>query len=93
MFSLETLQFKQLLELIARSAQTPMGGKRLLNLQPHTSKIKLDRDLRGISETLTLEKDDITWGFSEMPDPSDAISLLKIRNTSLEPTVLRELAR
>ncbi|MEZ5345078.1 MAG: endonuclease MutS2 [Pyrinomonadaceae bacterium] len=93
MFSLETLQFSSLLKLVARGAQTPMGEDRLLGLRPHSSRIELENDLLALKETLDLEKEDVSWSFSELPDPKDSISLLKIRNTSLEPAVLRELAR
>ena len=93
MFSLETLQFKQLLELLALNAQTQMGERRLLELRPHSSRLKLGRDLRTIKETIALEKEDVSWSFSDLLDPADSIALLKIENTTLEPTVLREFAR
>ena len=91
MFSLETLQFDDLLELIAQNAQTPMGEGRLLELRPHSSKIELERDLRCIKETIALGKEDISWSFSGIFEPRDALALLKIENTSLEPMVLREI--
>ncbi len=93
MFSLETLQFNQLLSLIADRAQTPMGRRRTIGVRPQTSRSELERDLRAVVETLALAGDDISWTFSDLIDPDDAIALLKIRNTSLEPTILRELAR
>ncbi len=93
MFSLETLQFIDLLELIAKNAQTEMGERRLLNVRPHTSKLALDRDLQLITETIALAKEDISWSFSDLPESSESIALLKIKNTTLEPLVLREIAR
>ena len=93
MFSLETLQFTKLLELIARNAHTEMGERRLLELRPHTSKIELTRNLKLIEETIALKKEDVSWSFSELIEPSDTIALLKIKNTAVEPKTLRELAR
>ncbi len=93
MFSLETLQFNKLLELIARNAQTPMGESYVLDVAPHTSRLLLENDLAAITETLVLKEKEITWNFSGLSDPSEAVSLLKIKNSSLEPTILREIAR
>lgn len=93
MFSLETLQFNKLLALIARNAQTPMGESYVLDMKPHTSRLQLEKDLAAIAETFALKDEEVTWRFSDLVDPSDAVSLLKIRNSTLEPTILRELAR
>ncbi len=93
MFSLETLQFDDLRELIAKNAQTEMGERRLLKVCPHTSRLALDRDLQLITETIALAKEDISWSFSDLPESSESIALLKIKNTTLEPLVLREIAR
>ncbi|MGI8545658.1 MAG: endonuclease MutS2 [Aridibacter sp.] len=93
MFSLETLQFNKLLSLIAKNAQTPMGEDFVLEMKPHTSRLQLEKDLAAIAEIFALKEADVIWRFSELTDPSNAISLLKIRNSSLEPTILRELAR
>ncbi len=93
MFSLETLQFNNLLELIAKNAQTPMGEGFVLDMKPLTSRLQLEKDLAAIAETFALKEEDIVWRFSELHDPTDAVDLLKIRNSTLEPTILRELAR
>ncbi len=93
MFSLETLQFEKLLELIARNAQTPMGKNFVLDIEPLNSSLQLEKDLAAISETFALKQEEITWNFSGLSDPSEAVSLLQIENSSLEPTILREIAR
>lgn len=92
MFSLETLQFEKLLELIARNAQTPMGTEFVLGIRPLTSKVELERDLRVIEESIALKHEEVVWNFSGLNEPSSAIALLKIKNSSIEPTILRELA-
>ena len=93
MHSLNTLQFNQLLDLIAASAQTPMGKRRFGLLRPLTNRLELERDLLAIKETTLLAAEGISWSFSELMEPEDAIAILKIKNTSLEPAILREFAR
>jgi DNA mismatch repair protein MutS2 len=93
-FSLDTLEYEKLLELVARNAQTPMGIERFADLRPKTSRQDLDADLAAISETILLnEEKQVTWSFSGVEDPSDAVAILKIKNATLEPNLLLELAR
>ncbi len=93
-FSLETLEYAKLLELVSRNAQTPMGADRFADLRPHTSRIELERDLAAIAETIILnEEKQVTWSFSGLEDPTDAVAILKIRNATLEPSLMLEVAR
>ncbi len=93
-FSLETLEYEKLLELVSRHTQTPMGEARFADLRPKTSKSELESDLATISETIVLnEEKQVTWSFSGLEDPSDAVAILKIRNATLEPHILLELSR
>lgn len=93
-FSLVTLEFPRLLELVARNAQTPMGSARIRALRPVVSRAQLDRQLAAISETIRLaEERQITWSFSGLEDPVEAVQILRIENAALEPTVLLELSR
>lgn len=93
-FSLETLEYAKLLELISRHSQTPMGEERFAQLRPKTNPHELERDLAAISETILLnEEKQVNWSFSGLEDPSDAVAILKIKNATLEPTRLLELAR
>lgn len=92
MFHTETLQFNDLLELIARNAQTPMGQRRVIETRPRASRPELERDLETLGEALHLRSEDVRWRFTELKDPSEPISRLKIRDTLLEPMVLRDLA-
>ena len=93
MQSLTTLEYGKLLALVARNAQTTMGKARLETLQPLTNRLELERDLRAIAETFALGEKQITWRFSELPDPSDAVAVLKIQNVTLDPTSLLEITR
>src|SRR5215203_5638542 len=93
-YSLETLEYEKLLELVARNAQTPMGIERFADLRPKTSRLELDADLAAVSETIVLnEEKQVTWSFSGLGDPSDAVAILRIRNATLEPNLLLEIAR
>ncbi|NNE99914.1 MAG: hypothetical protein HKN25_12910, partial [Pyrinomonadaceae bacterium] len=93
MFSIETLQFESLLKLVAGNAQTPMGRDFVLGVRPLSSRPELERDLRLVEETFALKEEEVVWNFSELSEPSDAIALLRIKDSSIEPSILRELAR
>ncbi|HYJ89953.1 MAG TPA: hypothetical protein VEV84_01475, partial [Pyrinomonadaceae bacterium] len=93
-FSLSTLEFDRLLELVARNAQTPMGRERILALEPLTNRRELDKALAAMTETIALnEERQVTWSFSGLEDPSQAVAVLKIRNATLDPNLLLEIAR
>ena len=93
-FSLETLEYGKLLELISRNAQTPMGIAHFEGLRPRTNRIELEKDLAAITETILLnEEKQASWSFSGLEDPGDAIAILKIENASLDPNSLLEVSR
>ncbi|HRH40088.1 MAG TPA: hypothetical protein PKY82_00485, partial [Pyrinomonadaceae bacterium] len=92
--TLTSLEYDKLRQLLSRYAQTPMGKGYLENLEPMTSRLVLEQDLQNITETILLnEEKQVTWNFSELIEPSDAIAILKIRNATLEPHSLLELTR
>lgn len=93
-YSLEILEFERLLELVSRNAQTPMGVEIFARLRPLTARKQLDDALNAISETIALnEEKQVTWSFSGLEDPTDAIAILKIANASLEPGLMLDVAR
>ena len=93
-YSLDTLEFGRVLELVSQNAQTPMGRERLMELRPLTSRVQLDGALDAIKETIALaEEKQVSWSFSGLEDPSDAVAILKIRNATLEPGRMLEIAR
>ena len=87
------LGYDNLLTLLTRYANTPMGQARVERLAPHTNAFELERDLQAIAETFALNEKQISWRFSELDDPTDAIAILRIKNATLEPTVMLELVR
>jgi DNA mismatch repair protein MutS2 len=93
-FSLETLEYGKLLELVSRNSQTPMGRVRFGGLHPKTNRFELENDLAAITETILLnEEKQVSWSFSGLEDPGDSIAVLKIENASLDPTSLLEISR
>ncbi len=93
-FSLDTLEYAKLLELASRHAQTPMGVGRFADLRPIESRLKLDNALAAVSETIAInEEKQISWSFSGLEDPSDAVAILKIQNAALEPDLMLDVAR
>ncbi|MCC7309047.1 MAG: Smr/MutS family protein [Acidobacteria bacterium] len=93
-FSLDTLEYEKLLELVSRNAQTPMGVERFAGLRPKTNRLELNSDLAAITEAILLnEEKQVTWSFSGLEDPSDAAAILKIKNATLEPNLLLGIAR
>jgi DNA mismatch repair protein MutS2 len=93
-FSLEILEYSKLLELVSRNSQTPMGEARFADLRPKTNKTELEHDLAAIFEAILLnEEKQVSWSFSGLQDPSDAVAILKIKNATLEPTLLLEITR
>ncbi|HLM01561.1 MAG TPA: endonuclease MutS2 [Pyrinomonadaceae bacterium] len=94
MQSLKTLEYEKLLTLFAARAQTPMGKARLLALQPLTNRLELERDLKAVTETIFLnEEKQVSWRFSDVFEPTNAIAVLRIRNATLEPLSLLEVTR
>ncbi len=94
MHSLATLEYEKLLALVSRNAQTPMGMARFDSLRPLTSRRELERDLAAVSETISLnEEKQVSWNFSGLEDPSDAVAILRIRGATLEPFSLLEITR
>src|SRR5215213_6300752 len=93
-FSLATLEYEKLLALVARHAQTPMGETRFAELRPLTSRHELERELKAIAETILLnEEKQVSWSFSGLEDPSDAVAILRIKGATLEPVRMLEVVR
>jgi DNA mismatch repair protein MutS2 len=93
-FSLATLEYEKLLALVAHHAQTPMGEARFADLRPLTSRLELEKELKAISETIFLnEEKQVSWSFSGLEDPSDAVAILRIKGATLDPLLMLEVVR
>jgi DNA mismatch repair protein MutS2 len=92
-FSLETLDYNELLRLIAENAKTPLGKKRLLDLKPFEEFDELRADLQALKEAIFLINENrVCWQFSGIFDPTETISILKIQNASLGVRELLEIS-
>ena len=93
-YSLATLEYEKLLELVSRHAQTPMGVERFADLRQMAGRAELERDLSVISETILLnEEKQVSWSFSGLEDPGNAVAILRIKNATLEANRLLEISR
>ncbi len=89
----KTLEYDQLRELLARGAQTSMGSARVGALAPIDQKTTLDRALAAVSECVQHRHRGVSWSFSELPDPSNQLGLLRVEGSTLEPIAILEIAR
>jgi DNA mismatch repair protein MutS2 len=87
------LEYGTLRQRLARYAQTPMGRARMENLAPLSDRRVLQMQLDALSEALYLLENDKTWRFTELPDLGNAIAMLRVKGTNLEPLVIVSLAR
>jgi DNA mismatch repair protein MutS2 len=92
-YSLETLEYERVLGLFARFCRTPMGNSRVAKTVPFTDRNALERELAAITETIELNHvKQVSWTFSELSDPADAVAILKIKGAALEPMRMLEAA-
>ncbi len=89
----KTLEYDLLCELLARNAQTPMGRARVDSLAPIDQRQALEESLAAVSECVQLRNRGVSWSFSELPDPRNQISLLRVEGSTLEPIAILEIAR
>ena len=89
-----SLEYSRLLALFTSQAQTPMGKARFEKLAPLTHLPELEKQLQAVSETISLnEEKQVSWSFSGLEDPADAVAILRIRGATLEPVRLLEVTR
>lgn len=92
-YSLETLEFSRLLDLVARAAQTVAGESLVRAARPFTSRLELDRALATVAETLRLsEEKNLFWTFSGLDDPHEQLAILRIENAALDALSLTAVA-
>ena len=88
-----TLEYPQLRELVQRGAQTENGRARIHQLEPASELNQLKRDLAALSECVTLRNRGVNWSFTELQDPGESLSLLRVEGAALDPTALLQLSR
>jgi DNA mismatch repair protein MutS2 len=85
------LEYQGLRALIGRGAQTPMGHARVEALAPLDDIAELQRELLAVAECVDLRKRGAAWTFSELEDPAEKISLLRVEGVALEPNAILEI--
>jgi DNA mismatch repair protein MutS2 len=85
------LEYDELLALIWRGAQTPMGLARVHALEPLENVTALQKQLAALAECVALRKRGVAWRFSELADPSEKLALLQVEGTVLEAAAILEL--
>ena len=85
------LEYPELRTLIRRGAQTPMGQARVDQLQPLGSLAELSAALAAVAEAVSLRNRGGAWTFSELGDPTEKLSLLRVVGTILEPGAILEI--
>jgi len=87
------LEYSELLALVRRGAQTPMGQARIEALEPLGDPAELRRALASVAECVALRGQGVFWSFSELADSSESLARLQIAGAALEPLAILELAR
>ena len=85
------LEYHELLALLRRNAQTPMGQSRLDSLRPIDSIAELENGLAALAECVEIRKRGGAWTFGELGDPADKLALLRVEGTILEPPAMLEI--
>jgi DNA mismatch repair protein MutS2 len=85
------LEYPELRALIQRGAQTSMGRSRLAGLQPLANLPELQKELSALAECVILRKRGAAWSFSELGDPAEKISLLRVEGSALDANAILEL--
>lgn len=88
-----TLEYGELLALVRRGAQTPMGRARIETLAPLSNLAELRGALTALSECVELRRQGVFWSFAELSDSSESLARLQIAGAALEPLAILELAR
>ncbi|HEX8847678.1 MAG TPA: Smr/MutS family protein [Pyrinomonadaceae bacterium] len=88
-----TLEYDRLRALLRRGAQTHMGRARVDALLPLDGLETLRRELDALAESVELRRRGVTWSFTEIADPSEALARLKIEGAALDPLAILDLGR
>src|SRR5258708_34292556 len=88
-----TLEYNELLALVRRGTQTPMGQGRIASLEPLANLAELRRALAAVAECVALRRQGAGWSFDGLSDSSESLARLQIVGAALEPLAILELAR
>jgi DNA mismatch repair protein MutS2 len=80
----KTLELDELISLLARHAQTPLGRSRALALRPISDLAQINRALDRTTEATRYLANGGGFGMTDISDPTGAISQLQIEGASLD---------
>jgi DNA mismatch repair protein MutS2 len=83
--ALATLEYDQLKETLAALIRTPLGGVRLDELAPATSRDIITKALRQTAEGVDYLREGTALDFSDLGDPRPALGKLNVADINLEP--------
>lgn len=86
-----TLELGELLKLLARHVQTPLGRRRVYALLPSTNREWVTLELQRTTECVSYLTIGGTFGLGEVTDPEDSLAELQVAGTILEPQELLAL--
>ncbi|HEX9544526.1 MAG TPA: hypothetical protein VF955_05030, partial [Pyrinomonadaceae bacterium] len=86
------LEYQELLALVRRGAQTPMGRTCVEALTPLEDVNALGKALKALAECFELRKRGVVWSFSELEEPAERIALLRVAGVGLEPMSILALS-
>ena len=89
----EALELGSLTELLARHVQTPLGRKRVLELQPSTDRDEILQALGITTEAADYLKTGSGFGLGGIEDPEPALAQLTVEGTTLDPMQILLLER
>jgi DNA mismatch repair protein MutS2 len=89
----EALELGSLIELLARHVQTPLGRKRVLELQPSTDREQILDSLEITTEATEYLKSGGGFGLGGIEDPEPALAQLAVEGTTLDPMQVLLLER
>ena len=89
----EALELGSLTELLARHVQTPLGRKRVLELQPSTDRDEILQALGITTEAADYLKTVGGFGLGGIEDPEPALAQLTVEGTTLDPMQILLLER
>ncbi len=91
--SFEVLEYSALRELLAGRTQTPLGKSKAHQLEPSTERQEILENLKRTSECVRFFHEHAEFGLGGVPDPQEALRLLKIADVRLEPKQILDLIR
>lgn len=91
--ALATLEFPQVLDVVAGFAAGPLGAARVRARQPSADADAIRRELAEVGEVATLFRRGEVVRAELVPDVSDALSRLKVEGAVLDPIELADIRR